>query len=91
MSEIRDALADAISAVRAETQGYGEVRVELATLNGNIATLAAEIRGTQQTQGTEIAELKTRTSAVERLVWRGIGAAGVLGLALGTGAGVLFA
>lgn len=86
----RDDLAEALYAIRDDADAKGDLRVELATLNGNIETLTAEFRvrfetlaadqlGQKQDQRT----LETRVTTVERWQWKVAGGLGLLGIALG--------
>jgi len=91
MSVERDDLADTLRAVRAEAASQGDVRVELATLNGNVETLTTEVRlslarvtAAQNEQGEEIREVRDRVSNVEKWQWKVVGASGVIGFAAGS-------
>lgn len=86
----RDALAEAIVAIKTETAAHGDVRVDLAKIAGSIDTLTTEVRlgreadrQRQEAASEELEAVKSRVSVLERQFWRAVGAVGAVGTLAG--------
>lgn len=93
----RDDLAEVLRATRDEATALGGVRVEMATLNGNVETLTTEVRiqighvmAEQIDQATELAAVQSDVRDLQQWQWKVAGGIGVVGiLAGGLGAQLL--
>lgn len=91
MSELtRDALAEVLRTVRDEASAFGDVRVQLTELNGNIVNLAtkldlsvAAMTARQIEEKEALEELKSRMVVVEKWQWKVAGAIGLIGVVAG--------